>query len=63
MAKWAEKPWVDEGVTETGALLIRIRRVAKLIETDAVCKSRPNVRARAQEIEALITLLEKRLNE
>tara|TARA_R110000803_G_scaffold199276_1_gene263259 strand:+ start:152 stop:358 length:207 start_codon:yes stop_codon:yes gene_type:complete len=61
MAKWAEKPWVDTDTTEIEALLIRIRRVANMIKTDAVCKSRPTVRDKASEIEALITLLEKRL--
>jgi len=44
-------------------ILYRIRRVANLIKTDAVHKSRPTVREKASEIEALLVMLEKKLNE
>jgi hypothetical protein len=65
MAKWAEKPWInlrlELDASEVEALLIRLKRVASMIKTDAVCKSRPTVRDKASEIEALLFLLEKRL--
>ena len=45
MAKWAEKPWqIDKDTNEIDAIFIRIKRVADILKSDAVCKSRPTVR-------------------
>jgi len=70
MAKWAEhRHWTDKTAEEINkskevdAILNRIRRVANLIKTDAICKSRPTVREKASEIEALLIILEKKLDE
>ena len=70
MAKWAEhRHWTDKTAKEINkskevdAILNRIRRVANLIKTDAICKSRPTVREKASEIEALLIILEKKLDE
>jgi len=69
MAKWAEhRHWTDKTAEEINkskevdAILNRIRRVANLIKTDAICKSRPTVREKASEIEALLIILEKKLD-
>ena len=70
MAKSAEhRHWTDKTAEEINkskevdAILNRIRRVANLIKTDAICKSRPTVREKASEIEALLIILEKKLDE
>mgnify|MGYP001202908798 CR=1 FL=1 len=66
MAKWATEEWVaskEDDAKSVERILIRLRRVANLIKTDAICRSRPNVRDRASEMESLISLLEKKLDE
>lgn len=70
MAKWAEhRHWTDKTAEEINkskevdVILYRIRRVANLIKSDAIHKSRPTVREKASEIEALLVMLEKKLNE
>jgi len=44
-------------------ILVRIKRVADIIKSDAVCKSRPTVREKADELLGLIALLESKINE
>ena len=64
MAKWAEKPWqINEDTNDIDAIFIRIKRVADIIKSDAVCKSRPTVRDKAEEMLTLIDLLESKLDE
>ena len=66
MAKWATEEWVaskEDDAKSVERILIRLRRVANLIKTDAICRSRPNVREKASEIEALLVMLEKKLDE
>jgi len=64
MAKWALQPWqIDKDTKEIDAIFIRIKRVADIIKSDAVCKSRPTVRDKANELLALIDLLESKFNE
>ena len=64
MAKWAEQPWqIDKDTKEIDAIFIRIKRVADIIKSDAVCKSRPTVRDKATELLALIDLLESKFDE
>ena len=48
---------------KTDAVFIRIKRVADIIKSDAVCKSRPTVRDKANELLALIDLLESKFDE
>jgi hypothetical protein len=64
MAKWVLEPWLkDKVIEEQDAIFIRIKRVADIIKSDAVCKSRPTVRDKADELLALIDLLERKINE
>jgi hypothetical protein len=64
MAKWAEKPWqINEDTNDIDAIFTRIKRVADIIKSDAVCKSRPTVKAKADELLALIDLLESKFDE
>ena len=62
MAKWATEPW-GSPKEDIKRILVRIRRVADIIKSDAVCKSRPTVRDKADELLTLIDLLESKLNE
>tara|TARA_R100001377_G_scaffold45069_2_gene25758 strand:- start:551 stop:742 length:192 start_codon:yes stop_codon:yes gene_type:complete len=62
MAKWATEPW-ETSIDETNNKIIaRIKRVADIIRSDAVCKSRPTVRDKADELLSLISILERRIN-
>ena len=62
MAKWATEEW-GSPKEDIKRILVRIKRVADIIKSDAVCKSRPTVRDKADELLTLIDLLESKLNE
>ena len=62
MAKWATEEWGSPN-EDIKRILIRIRRVTDIIHLDAVCKSRPTVRDKAEELLLLIDMLENKLNE
>jgi len=62
MAKWAAEEW-DSPKEDTKRILVRIRRVSDIIHLDAVCKSRPTVRDKAEELLTLVDLLESKLDE
>ena len=62
MAKWAAEEW-DSPKEDTKRILVRIKRVAGIIKSDAVCKSRPTVRDKAGELLLLVDMLESKLDE
>ena len=62
MAKWATEEWGSPN-KDIKRILVRIKRVADIIKSDAVCKSRPTVRDKAEEMLTLIDLLESKLDE
>ena len=62
MAKWAAEEWRSPK-EDTKRILVRIRRVADIIKSDALCKSRPTVRDKAGELLGLIDMLESKLDE
>ena len=62
MAKWATEEWKSPK-EDIKRILVRIRRVSDIIHLDAVCKSRPTVRDKADELLTLIDMLESKLNE
>lgn len=62
MAKWATEEWGSPN-EDIKRILVRIKRVADIIKSDAVCKSRPTVRDKAEELLGLIDILENKLDE
>jgi len=62
MAKWVTEAWGSPN-KDINRILVRIKRVADIIKSDAVCKSRPTVRDKAEELLGLIDMLESKLNE
>ncbi len=62
MAKWSAEEW-DSPKEDTKRILVRIKRVADIIKSDALCKSRPTVRDKAGELLLLVDMLENKLDE